>query len=497
MDDVEKWDTEASGATAANAESPAPDLAAEASEAVAAVVAELNRKFFVVNEAGRAVIFQPGIDPVLKRRHYDRLTPRDLGTLYQNRKILAGVDEQKRPIYRTASQIWLSHPERRQFIDGITFNPATTTPKPGILNLWQGFAVKPKAGDWSLLRQHIRQIICCGDAERFNYLIGWMARMVQRPAEQGEVAVVMKGGEGTGKGTLAKALLKIFGQHGLAISNAKHLVGNFNGHLRDAILLFADEAFFAGDRAHVGTLKSIITEPYLTLEGKFQNVVQVPNFLHVMMASNEEWVVPAALDARRFLVLVLDEAAKGNHTYFAAIWRQMESGGYAAMLHDLLAYDLTRFNVRAVPQTEGLQEQRKLSLGITESWWRDCLERGYVFRSRLGLEATFAQWLDTVATELLFASYMDFATARRERHLLTREHLGQFMRRMGAAAIRPRNAPTGEHQVDEPTGFGSQRVARAIIHPRPPGYHLGTLANARASFAAATGLQIEWPADEP
>ena len=37
------------------------------------------------------------------------------------------------------------------------------------------------------------------------------------------------------------------GQHALKISNAKHLVGNFNSHLRDCVFLFADEAFFAGD----------------------------------------------------------------------------------------------------------------------------------------------------------------------------------------------------------------------------------------------------------
>jgi hypothetical protein len=27
---------------------------------------------------------------------------------------------------------------------------------------------------------------------------------------------------------------------------------------------------------------------------------------------------------------------KGNHDYFAAIWKQMEAGGYEAMIYDLL-----------------------------------------------------------------------------------------------------------------------------------------------------------------
>jgi hypothetical protein len=253
--------------------------------------------------------------------------------------------------------------------------------------------------------------------------------MFQHPDEQGEVAIVVKGGEGTGKGTLAKAVKHTVGHHALAITNGKHLVGAFNSHLRDVVFLFADEAFFAGDRAHVGVLKSTITEPYLMVEAKYANTVETPNFLHLMMASNEEWVVPASMDSRRFLLNEVSAARRNDHAYFAAIWEQMEAGGFAAMLHDLLAYDLTRFNVRDVPVTEGLQRQRKMSLATTEAWWLDCLQRGYVFRSRVGLEAEFAKWHERATTELLFASYIEFARERRERRPVTREELGRFFAR--------------------------------------------------------------------
>ena len=68
--------------------------------------------------------------------------------------------------------------------------------------------------------------------------------MVQRPERQAETAIVMRGEkEGTGKGILARALLYLMGQHGYAISNAKHLTGQFNAHLRDCVFLFGDEAF--------------------------------------------------------------------------------------------------------------------------------------------------------------------------------------------------------------------------------------------------------------
>ena len=70
-----------------------------------------------------------------------------------------------------------------------------------------------------------------------------MAKAVQDPGERGEVALVMQGGQGTGKGIFAREYGKLWSQHFLPITHARHLVGHFNAHLQDAVVLFADEAF--------------------------------------------------------------------------------------------------------------------------------------------------------------------------------------------------------------------------------------------------------------
>lgn len=460
---------------------------------VEAVMAEFNRRYMVVNEAGKAIIYAPAFDPVLKRERFDRVTFEDLRRLYLNRRVKIGEDEKGKSITKGAADIWLTNPDRRQYLGGVTFDPSEKTDDVSVLNLWKGFSTKPAAGDWSLMRQHIKDIVCDRDHERFDYLMGWMARMLQQPATPGEVAVVLKGIEGCGKGTLANALMVIVGYHALAISNSKHLTGNFNAHLRDVIFLFADEAFFAGDKASVGTLKALVTEPHLTVEAKHQNAVQIPNYLHILMASNEEWVVPASLEARRFFVLDVPPTKKGNYAYFAKIMDQMKAGGYEAMLHDLLAFDLTQFNVRDVLVTDGLQQQKKLSLGTTDAWWMEVLHRGYVLKSKHGIHDYFGLWREEAATELLHTSYMQFAATRHERHPLSRETLGREMRRLGAVAKRLQDAVIGEHTTDVDTGYGnSSRRGALLRHPRPPGYHLGSLEAAREGFIEATHLQVDW-----
>jgi hypothetical protein len=479
-----------------------------ASDPVDALLDEFNAAYFVANEGGRTLVFAASHNHTLGRRVFDRMSFNDFKNLYANRQVQIGITRAGKPVMRPAAKLWLEHPRRRQYLGGVSFDPANRN-GPNVFNLWQGFAIKPKAGSWNLLREHIRTVICGGHEDLFTYVLDWMADMVQHPGKQGEVAIVMRGPESSGKGVLARALIALLGQHGMAISNSQHLVGRFNGHLRDCLFLFCDEAFFAGDRAHISVLKALVTEPFIAIEAKYQNPILMPNYLHIMMASNDGWVVPAGLESRRWLVLDVAPAKVGDHNYFAAIQAEQENGGYEAMLHELLERDLTQANLRAVPMTEALQDQRRHSLDAIHAWWLNCLHRGYVFESKLGLEEHFQQWHEFMATEVLYASYHRFHQEHRAKgppkDLAT---FGKWITQTtGGVPKHPRNVVTGEHMVEAETStrLGKDgdaihrygRVAELIRQERARGYHLGPLADARAAFCKATGLVVDWPDDEP
>ena len=254
---------------------------------------------------------------------------------------------------------WLRWP-RRNRATKVVFDPANRITASALtLNLWTGWAVEPSKGDWSLMQELLLEGLCDGNRELYEYVLDWSAFMVQNPDKPAEVAVFFVGDKGTGKGSYCRALTTLAGRHGMHVSDAQHLSGHFNAHLRDCVFLFVDEAIWAGDKKAEGTLKRVITEPTIAVEGKGKDVVVAKNYLHVMGASNSPWVWPATEDERRLVISRVSNRYRGDKDFFDRLHRQMDDeGGLEAMLYDLQARDISRFHPRRhLPKTEELGRQ--------------------------------------------------------------------------------------------------------------------------------------------
>jgi hypothetical protein len=335
-----------------------------------ATLEEMNSQHCVVMENGKFRVFTEEFDPVLGRHFYQRSTKEDFQNLYCNSFV-----EQVNDRPTTRAQFWLKHPKRRQY-KGVIFDPSGD--HGGWLNLWRGWSVEPAPGDWSLLDRLIREVLTDGDPQGHRYVLNWIAAMFQRPSEAAEVAIAFKGAKGTGKGTLGRVLQNIAGAHGLHISSPEHITGRFNSHLQNCICLFADEAFWAGDKSGEAKLKALVTEPTVAYEGKGRDAVMGKNLIHIVMASNSDWVVPAGLDGeRRFAVFEVNDSRKDDHAFFDALNRQLNNGGRAAFLHDMLARDIDGWHPRKdIPQNGALADQKLRGMDPDFAWWHSLLYDG-------------------------------------------------------------------------------------------------------------------------
>lgn len=372
---------------------------------------------------------------------------------------------------------WLRHPNRRQF-DTIMFAPEVEVN--GSYNLWKGFAFAARPGTCALFLKHVLENICNGNPEHFVYLLGWMASAVQHPAQQGHTCVVLRGTQGTGKGIFVKMFGKLFGRHFLQVFDPKHLVGSFNSHLRDCVVLFADEAFYAGDKKHESVLKAIVTEEMLAIEAKGVDTVASPNYVHLLMASNDDWVVPAGPHERRFFVLDVNPVHKQDSAYFKAINDEMEGGGYEALLYQLRTHDLSAFNVRTVPQTKGLQDQKQMSYTGEKDWWFQKLLRGEALPGR--------GWSDYV-----FADEMteDFTKHVRRFNVAIRGNqtrLGMFLKAAMPKDHNHRGRLSGSHKV--------MIDGEEVMTDRPHVYVLPDLKRCREVWDKQFGGPGSWPEAE-
>ncbi|MGC8495084.1 MAG: primase-helicase family protein [Syntrophobacteraceae bacterium] len=432
----------------------------------------LNKKHAVVMIGGKCCILNEVIDPDFGRPDITLSSPNDFKHRYLNDRVLIEGAKNMRSI----ADLWLQSFERRQY-QGIGMFPGRDIP--GFYNLFRGLAVKPKRGKWDLFRQHIYEVLCSSDEQADQWLMNWLALIVQSimkgTYERTEVAVVLKGGRGSGKGTFARGYGSIFGPHFQHITNPSQFLGRFNQHLKDCLLLFADEAFWAGDKVGEGVLKALITEPTIRVEPKGKDSFEVRNHANLIIAGNNDWVVPAGLDERRFMVLEVNDSHLQDHDYFKALRQEMDKGAIAAMLYDLLQMDLAGANIRAVPQTRGLFDQKLLSADTVTKWWYARLQEGCQLPDD-GL------WTSYEETQKLFIHYCEYAKLF-SRHP---DDPASFSRKLRALC---------QHESAESPGItGPKRINIAgkrlnvLIFP--------SLAESRKRFEEAIKFPVQWGKDD-
>jgi hypothetical protein len=305
--------------------------------------------------------------------------------------------------YVTRSDFWSKCQKRIRF-DGDTFIPSRlgSAYSPVIerhgkfyYNLFRGWQVEPVKGDWSLIEWHLFNVICSGDQAQLDYLLDWIAHIVQFPNEKPDVATVMRGGKGVGKSIFASKLAKALGPAGLVFSGNQLLTGRFSGHLRNKLLLVLEESFWAGNKQDEARLKHLISDEQTTFESKGVDAQPGRSLTRVIMITNNDWSAPVSADERRYFIPTISNAGKerdrieGN--YFSRLAKSLDGGGLSAFLYDLLERPTSRNHLRAVPVTAELRRQQELSMEGMDAWMFDSLKMGSFMGERVAVPITEMQ----------------------------------------------------------------------------------------------------------
>lgn len=268
-----------------------------------------------------------------------------------------GQDDSGKTITLDHFKAWRGTPTADEYA-GVIYQPDGPSRYQERFNLWNGWGIAPLPGD----KHHrfldlLREGFCAGNTAYYEYVLNWLAHLLQKPVERPKTAIAIVSGQGAGKGTLIEVLTAMIGEKNCSgdISN-KDLGGNFNSKIANRLLINLNEATFSGNHEQVEFMKKLITDPTFRVEYKGLEAFDAPNFSRLIVTTNNANWGRLAIDDRRYLILEPKAGYPEDREFFTALRREMfDEGGVAHLAHFLRQRNIADWDPAVLPaRTTGM-----------------------------------------------------------------------------------------------------------------------------------------------
>lgn len=315
----------------------------------------------------------------------------------------------KKTVILDAFEQWLGNMERR-LIHKVVLD-VDQLQKKNVINLFTGYAVDPiecELDDIKPFTDYIYNILASGNKEVAQYIFNYMAAIVQ--LKKNPHALILKGEQGAGKSTLTDVLVKILGRDFTSkIQHKDHLVGKFNSHLANKVLVYMEEAMLTTkkdkDNAIDDTLKTLITEDTIKIEYKGGATIDIDNRINIIMTTNHDFPVNIEKGDRRYVIVEVSDSKAQDNNYFDALYSWFRDEGYSKILYVMQNFPA---NMKmAIPKTEARKDSMLNSLRSEEKFIVELFRNNgkmtvYGYDS---VEAIEMNLIGRVATDLLYNKY--------------------------------------------------------------------------------------------
>lgn len=256
-------------------------------------------------------------------------------------------------------------------IKGVRFN----SDEENVFTTFQGFKynVLDKVNDEMIVPflKLVKEGICDNNDEVYEYVISWIARLIQNPGIKNETAIVLKGLQGTGKNTFTEAICELLsGYSAPNVTEISELTGQFNSVVENKMLIILNELKNCGEdrMANFNSLKSIITDKTIRINEKNQPRRRAENIANFIFCTNNAFPVKIEVGDRRYVVLHVNGKFKSNFDFFNNLYNSFNKEFYDNLLTYFMKRDLSEFNVRLIPSTEAKEDLIDASKTPIDQW---------------------------------------------------------------------------------------------------------------------------------
>lgn len=308
---------------------------------------------------------------------------------------------------------WTKNNDEIRIFERMNIYPNTAMCPPTEYNLWIPFAMeRVEEFTW---RQDVLdmfvdflKLTICGHqphhtrTEQFDYMMDWLAHLVQRPEQKCGKCPILISKQGSGKGTLTRIMKRILGDKKVfqSVKPERDVWGDFNPMMEDAMLVILDECDKkkAGDAEN--TLKNYITEGTMTINNKYVPPHDIISNHRFMVHTNaSDGGVQMADGDRRFFALRMSDHRKGDLAYWGK-WNRLlddmaDDSPWKTIYDHLMARDVGDFMQKTTPKTEFQLNLEKSNKEPLDCWMEDMVTYWRVNKTPVQREMTGEEvWFD-------------------------------------------------------------------------------------------------------
>ena len=234
---------------------------------------------------------------------------------------------------------------------------------------------------------HLLNIVCGNDKKCYEYFLDWMSFILQNPDGKTGVVPVLIGSPGSGKNITTDVFCNLLGIYANSnIANMSDVVGNFNSIIEGIKLAVLNEVkpVSSSRKVDFDVLKSLISEKMFTMNAKFEKQKVIQSYLNLIMISNHFIPIRIEGDDRRYFVLRIVSPHAPKSEYYTKLARLIygradaentkydTTAFYDNLYTMLIVRDISKVNLRDIPETEHKKLIKASSISVHEEFVRSC-----------------------------------------------------------------------------------------------------------------------------
>jgi hypothetical protein len=298
-----------------------------------------------------------------------------------------GVQRDETTSFVELAKLWLTLPGAHR-VEHITFKPnAGVSADPREWNMADDFVTPVGNEPPPYFARVVNECFAPDDRE---WLLDWLAHLVQDPLHPCGTAVGIVGKSNCGKSRLGAYFGRVLGRmlyHPL--TSAGNLTSKFNADSEGSLLLHVDEGAAEDLEQRLPDFKAAVTSETRRIERKNFDSFRVPNLIRILLTGE---VVPVtvrdggsrkrgALFEMLPVFVIDDHTSQERRVELRAFWEgftaEMNGDGPARLLGFLLARQI-RHDLRIAPRTAARQTATKEQLNGLPAWICQSIEDGLI-----------------------------------------------------------------------------------------------------------------------